>query len=550
VGDKLMSLVRFTGHPLPDAGVATLCAMVGKNSPDELTIEDFDVVADELSANYFGGIMGSYLSCVFMNSEYVQPEPKDAEGKRKKVQTRKEYETRVLRAHRWAGDAGAAGLRCAFSQEPATHLVHRSQIPMLTGEGVLNFFPAGRGMLPIAGPYLVAIQALPMGGRRAEGKLLFSHSDDPELMIELAHLCVNDNRRLLDLGRVNKLPAIKGPDLSLVREQGARDQKTKQAKYPDVKAPMSFVASDLSDISLAKSSAAQAFGSVTVYVMSSSGQARPPETVPLEVHAIPSPVVRFFRLVGQPPTGRTWRALVARSWRAPQPEKETTEAGNGENSAVNEDKPTRSKRSPKTQKSNVPGGAGRSRNDLYSDFFRIFDADFIDTKSAQAFLRRHLFRSGHWRQLVRSNAPTVFEEELSLVDWKLADLFLREVIGMDPRRIEKLREFADKLATYLANSNDKGLFRDLVFAGRSWEVRNALTKAQRNQAKDHGNLLFGLQEYLDVFEADGAVGIADWSLTRDLISIRLVESLHSKNFFKEKSDWLESPQSDPSITTA
>ena len=113
-----MSLVRFTGHPLPDVGIATLCTMAGKRGPDELTVEDFDIVADELSANYFSGIMGSYLSCVFMNSEYVQPEPKDAEGKRKKIQTRKEYETRVLRAHRWAGDAGAAGLRCAFSQEP------------------------------------------------------------------------------------------------------------------------------------------------------------------------------------------------------------------------------------------------------------------------------------------------------------------------------------------------------------------------------------------------------------------------------------------------
>ncbi|MGA2409482.1 MAG: hypothetical protein ABSG46_03710 [Candidatus Binataceae bacterium] len=58
--------------------------MSGKNGPDELTLEDFDIVADELTANYFSGVMGSYLSCVFMNSEYVQPEPKGAESKKKK----------------------------------------------------------------------------------------------------------------------------------------------------------------------------------------------------------------------------------------------------------------------------------------------------------------------------------------------------------------------------------------------------------------------------------------------------------------------------------
>lgn len=80
-------MLRYTGHPIADVGVATICAMAGKNRPDELTIEDFDIVADELSANYFSGIMGSYLSCVFMNSEYVQPEPKGPEGKKKKAKT-------------------------------------------------------------------------------------------------------------------------------------------------------------------------------------------------------------------------------------------------------------------------------------------------------------------------------------------------------------------------------------------------------------------------------------------------------------------------------
>jgi CRISPR-associated protein Cst1 len=539
-----MALVRFTGHPLPDAGIATLCAMAGKYSPDELTIEDFDVVADELSADYFSGLMGSYLSCVFMNSEYVQPEPKGAEGKKKKAKTRREYEDRVLRAHRWPGDQAASGLRCAFSGEPATHLVHRSQVPMLTGEDVLNFFAAGRGMLPISGPYLVAIQALPMGGRRAEGKLLFSHSDDWELMVQLAGKYVDDNRRLLNLARANGLPAVSGPDLSLAREQGARDQKTKLAKYPDAKAPMSLVASDLLEISLAKSLAAPTSSSVTVYVMSSSGQARPPETVPLEVHPIPSQVVRFLRLVGQPPTGTTWQALVARSWRDPQ----ASEVGDvpGSEQAGK----TKSSRKTIQPGPKLAGGAGRSRNDLYADFLRIFESDFTDTKTAQRFLRRHLFRNARWRSESGQKAPAEREEELSLVDWKLTDLFLREVIGMDAKRIERVREFADKLAAYIDASKDKSLFRGLVFAGKSWEVRNALAKAQRNQAKDHGNLLFGLQEYLDVFEADGAVGVSDWSLTRDLISIRLVEALHVRGFFKDNAELLETPEDETGAATA
>ena len=80
-----MAVVKFTGHPLADVGVATLCALVGKDTPDVLTLDDLDKVADELSAYYFSGLMTSYLSCVFMNAEYVQPVK--GKGKEKETET-------------------------------------------------------------------------------------------------------------------------------------------------------------------------------------------------------------------------------------------------------------------------------------------------------------------------------------------------------------------------------------------------------------------------------------------------------------------------------
>ena len=115
---------------------------------------------------------------------------------------------------------------------------------------------------------------------------------------------------------------------------------------------------------------------------------------------------------------------------------------------------------------------------------------------------------------------------------------------MDDKCVNRIRDFADGLAQHVISTNDKRLFQDLVFSQRSWEVRNALTKAQRNEAREHNVLLFGMQEYLDVFEAEDSSGAADWSLIRDLISIRLVESLQKQNFFgEEKKDWLEPPES-------
>jgi hypothetical protein len=79
------------------------------------------------------------------------------------------------------------------------------------------------------------------------------------------------------------------------------------------------------------------------------------------------------------------------------------------------------------------------RNDLYADFFRIFEADFTDISKAQLFLRRHLFRNALLRGASTHKVLPEREEELSLVDWKLTVFFLREVIGMDGKRVEKVR---------------------------------------------------------------------------------------------------------------
>ncbi len=105
---------------------------------------------------------------------------------------------------------------------------------------------------------------------------------------------------------------------------------------------------------------------------------------------------------------------------------------------------------------------------------------------------------------------------------------------MEQQRVEAIRTFADRLAGHIQRRNDKGLFRNVVYAKAAWEFRNALTKAQRDEARSQNELLFGLDDYLSVFEAEDSVGRIDWGLTRDLISIRLVEQLHKTGFLSKE----------------
>jgi CRISPR-associated protein Cst1 len=468
--------------------------MSEKSDPTLLTLEDLDSAADEMGRYYFSGALTSYLTCVFMNSEYVQPGSGD-----KKNASRKRYADRILLAHRAPAEEPAVGHSCAFSGQPATHLIHRGQMPLLTGEGVLNFFAASAGGLFVSGPYLTALQALPLGGRRSEGKLLIAHSDDPSLTLALARNFVEDNRRLLGLALSSRLPEREGPSESLAREHASWDAAKKQPKYPDAKAAFTLIASDLLDVMREQraAKAPESAASLHVYWLSSSGQGPS-----LEIFTLPSNLIRFFREVWKATTNAAWERLLRRGW------------------VVRPEQPKQSKVRAKDKSTRPLVGPGRSRNPVLADLLSIYADGFVDKDRARSFVRRHLLA-------VQRGAVERPED----CNWELTDLFLKEVLGMTLDRIERIRAFADLLASYIARKNDKSLFETLMFKARYSDFRNALVKAQRREYKDQKNLLFGLDEYVAVFEAEDSAGYADWSLVRDLICIRLIEQLH-------KGQWL------------
>jgi CRISPR-associated protein Cst1 len=154
---------------------------------------------------------------------------------------------------------------------------------------------------------------------------------------------------------------------------------------------------------------------------------------------------------------------------------------------------------------------------VLNDLLAIYADGFIAPDRARQFVRRHLL----------SRAASQIERAGDC-DWNLTDLFLKEVLGMSPDRIERIRTFADALATYTSSNNDKSCWNAVAYAKRPGDVRVALLKAQRRQA---ASLLFSFDDYVNVFEAESNLGFTDWSLVRDLICIRMVEQLH-------KSGWL------------
>lgn len=524
------SLLRWTGHPLADVGVATLCAMAGKEDPATLTLEDLDAAGNELHQAYTNPIFVSYLSCVFtMNAPYTHPSMSEA--------NREVALKRVLFPHRVQPDEGTHGLLCAFSDLPATHLLDRSNVPMVTGEGIMNFFPAGRTELAVAAPYVLALQALPLGGRRSEGKLLIVHCDHPRFTLRFAQRYLTRNRFLINLAKTNQLPDYEGPSEILDREWNSWDKSKKKPKYPDAKAPQSLVLDDLVEIvtETSKGEMARTPCSVTVYLLSNSGQGPS-----LEIEHIPGEFVAFLEELHGTTYEARWRQLVRRNWQVANVVDRTRKSPKAKKNAANSDDPRKPLQGP-----------GRTRNELYDDLLAIFESGERNWQAAARFIRRHLLTdsSFYLKDPNSSSPPRLRREHLELIDWQLTDLFLRKVLGMNKERLESIRRFADRLAEFIDEHNDRRLFRNLVFTSGEGQYRALLTKVQRQYAHDRNALLFGFDEYLDLFLADDAGDYVSWSLVRDLISIRLVEQLFHKKFFDRagNQDVLESFEDQSSV---
>jgi hypothetical protein len=488
----------WTGHALVDVGLAGLLAFANKKESAALTLEDLDAAADFMTESYYSRRLLSYLTCVFMNASFVQAN----EGREKRDAFIHQY----LRAHRAAPHPDVAGQRCVFSGELATSPMVRTHLPLFSGEGVLNFRPNGETAVPVAGAYVVALMFLPMAARRAEGRLLAVHADDPALTLRFARLYLEDNRRLLRLAfPTERAPVHSGYD----RELAAWDSVKKVYKYADVKGPRSLVIADLAGVALAAlpSDLRSRPSALTAYLLSSSGQGPS-----LEIFGIPSGVVSFVRLARGAATNEAWQAIAERfrPVNASGDDDQETAGGKG------------GQKVGRAALNAVPGRPGWSRNPAFEDLCRIFDSGFTDGRAAAAWLRRYVLGR------IQRQRTVAYEATRSRA-WALADLFLQEVMGMNKGEIEAVRLFADKLARWINAKNDRKLHHALAFE-RPRDLRRQLLRIQRESAA--GELLFGLEEFAAVWLHPDR----DEYLVRDLVCLRVVERLHALGWYSENPD--------------
>ncbi|MGB9804969.1 hypothetical protein, partial [Desulfofundulus sp.] len=200
-------MLEYTGHPFFDVGVATITALVGKRDPRTITGADLEQVASFIEREYVREPLKSFLGVAFTtNAWFNQPAFSNQPEKRL------EYARRLLRSYsNESMPVHSREERCVFTGELATSTAFsdklppgrafRQHIPLLTGEGVINFYPWGDAGLPISGKAALCLSAFPLGCAKCGGRLFAVHSDNPEIIFEFAAEFLDYNRRALMLAQ-------------------------------------------------------------------------------------------------------------------------------------------------------------------------------------------------------------------------------------------------------------------------------------------------------------------------------------------------------------
>jgi len=494
-------MLKYTGHPLVDVGIATITAFANKHDPTELTEADLHEIAMFMAREYPKSPYKSFLSIAFTsNAWFIQDaynpdKPNLSEEKRNEIlQTRNKWSSHHLL--QWGSDTERhSSEQDVFTGVPAANVelsgklppgrAGRAQVPLLSGDDSINFYANGLPGIPVSGETLLCLQALPLGCAKCGGKLLIVHSDNHDIMQHFAAKFLETNRRNAQVAQLTgetKMPDAQYSQKTLLIDTLLNSKEMQSDAVKD----------------------AQYF-SITAYHLSNSGQGPG-----LIIYHLPLQAIDFLREVNKAENRWHWNAVVQRAWeRAPLKQKKKAE-----------DKPFE-----------------RKRNWLYEDLFDLpaNAAQFIRTYFLRVALR---YARGESDPRVDYSVKT----EVELVSWKITAIFLRRILNMDKQRIDQIRSMGDQLAEYVNSQNDRRFFREFYTTQSYSNLRNALIKASVAHVKRGNAPIITLDPYVEVFEEGDELARTDWRLARDLVLIRMVERLYTLNWLGKNADVL--PESD------
>ena len=216
-------MIRYTGNPYVDAGVAVLELRLQKPCA-EFTEADLASQADWIKKEYRKKIWKSYLMLHLPNCAWTQANPDSDKNS--------EYIHKVLESYK--PEFPALDRLCAFCNEPAKILADRRYVPLLTGETSMASGAEGIPGLPVCGYCVFAVHFYPLATLKVDGKPLFWGAPHPKWVLRLNRAFYGDIQRLLAASS-DELPKLRWPATRLLN--AARQVMDEIERMPESERP-------------------------------------------------------------------------------------------------------------------------------------------------------------------------------------------------------------------------------------------------------------------------------------------------------------------------
>ncbi|MEM2142572.1 MAG: type I-B CRISPR-associated protein Cas8b1/Cst1 [Candidatus Thorarchaeota archaeon] len=123
-----------TGNPFVDSGIAALCVLSGRKTPEEITRDDLRTQMEYIIQLYSDGDWKKAIHGMFFpNADLVNPSVKDGMGR---YATTMEELLNAASSIHGRGDCVACGRRDGI-------FIDKTRVPLLGSQKLVNFFPAG-----------------------------------------------------------------------------------------------------------------------------------------------------------------------------------------------------------------------------------------------------------------------------------------------------------------------------------------------------------------------------------------------------------------------
>lgn len=213
-------MLNFTGDLFVDVGACAITVFTkGVNHPSQLKEEHLSKIADYIRNNYPKPPLKNYLTMAFTKNAWFTQNGYNPDlpnlTKEKQEERRQKRDLWANRhVQQWQVNPEKLFQRGAFIDEPSIEVsltnslpkgrAGRGQIPLLSGDSVINFYPNGQKGLPVSGKSLLCIHAFPLAAAQCGMDLLIVHSDNEQIMLEFAQEFWRSNQRKIQMARLDK----------------------------------------------------------------------------------------------------------------------------------------------------------------------------------------------------------------------------------------------------------------------------------------------------------------------------------------------------------